>query len=419
MRFRSSVIYTLVIATLAIPTPAMAQGKVIDLTVDMLDRWFTARGKQNTEAKNVEPQVADVDAKLKKYQDCKRDFEAGGSVVGGGMGRLAARGGIKLKCGKNDEGAYQKERASIMEGPEMAGASAGGFKIDDYRNLSGKLESYLGGDESGFSKGGLDILKSRQKQVASALGMSAALAELAGATRSMGGGGGRGRGPDVWDTDYAWLWISELFAVQYLSGATMFESDYKPGEWTKWRIFTAEDESQTQETERAFLGTTSDGGEWWRMKTISNYRDGDKIVEADTVALEALFKPQDNDGSVQKLVRMRGKLPGSADAQEMMVPEQWSMWNMRGAFSAKPTKESIEGATVGIEDVKTPAGSFKAKHVRFGQGGGTIDWWLDETSVGGWVKFAALDNEKKPMYTMELIGKGKGAKSELGVTITK
>jgi hypothetical protein len=90
---------------------------------------------------------------------------------------------------------------------------------------------------------------------------------------------------------------------------------------------------------------------------------------------------------------------------------------MMGAFPYKPTKESIDGATVGIEDVKTPAGSFKAKHVRFGQGGGTLDWWLDETSVGGWVKFSALDNEKKPMYTMELVGKGLGAKSELGVVI--
>ena len=42
---------------------------------------------------------------------------------------------------------------------------------------------------------------------------------------------------------------------------------------------------------------------------------------------------------------------------------------------------------------------------------------VDETTVGGWVKFAAIDNEKKPMYTMELVGKGTGAKSELGVTI--
>jgi hypothetical protein len=94
------------------------------------------------------------------------------------------------------------------------------------------------------------------------------------------------------------------------------------------------------------------------------------------------------------------------------------MWNMTGGLGFKPTKESIEGATVGVEDVKTPAGSFKARHVRFGQGGGTIDWWLDETTVGGWVKFAAVGDDKEAKYTMELVGRGTGAKSELGVTFT-
>ena len=417
MRLRTAVLLSLPLALAAVPASARGQGRVIDLTVEMLDRWFTAREKQQLEEKNVAPQLADLDAKIRKYQECKRDFEAGGSAVGGRLGRLGARAGIKAKCGGTDDAAYQKERSKIMEGPENAAASAGGFKLDEYRMLGMRFEAYLGGDESGFSKAGLDLLKSRNTQLATALGMPAAVAELAGSGRSMGGGGGRGRGPDTWNTDYAWIWISQLFAVQYLSGATMFEKDYQPGEWTRWQITVAENEGESQFTERAFLGKTSEGAEWWRMKTITNYLEDGKIVEADTVSLEALFKPQDDEGATQQLVRMRGKLPGNAEPQEMMVPEQWSMWNMRGAFSMKPTPESVEGATVGIEDVKTPAGTFKAKHVRFGQGGGTIDWWLDDSAVGGWVKFAAIDNEKKAVYTMEMIGKGTGARSELGVTI--
>lgn len=418
MRLRGALLLSVSAALLALPDRAPAQGRVIDATVDMLDRWFTARDKQKVEEKNVEPQVADVDARLKKYQDCKKDFEAGGAAVGGRFGRLAARGGIKAKCGSMDETDFQKERSKILGGPEAAAAGAGGFGLDEFRLLSSRLQAYLGGDESGFSKPSLDILKPRMKQLSTAFGMPAMGAEVAGGGGGrMMGGGARGRGPDVWNTDYAWMWISQLFAVQYLSGATMFETDYKPGEWTRWSITTKDNDDETQETERAFLGKTTDGGEWWRMKTITNYMEGGKVSNADTVALEALFKPQDQDGYFQKLVRMRGKLPGNPEAQEMMVPEQWSMWNMRGPFQNKPTAESIEGATVGVEDVKTPAGSFKAKHVRFGQGGGTIDWWLDSTAVGGWVKFSALDNEKKPMYTMEMLGKGTGAKSELGVTI--
>ncbi len=410
MRFRGALLVSLVCAPLAVPSPVVAQGKVIDLTVDMLDRFFTAYDREKSESKSVEPQIADADAKIKKFQQCRRDWEAAGEASGSKLGGFAARMAIRAKCGSSDDEGFQKEKRRLLEGPENAGASAGGFKLPDYRFLKERLQAYLGGDVGGFSAAGLELLKSRQQQLAGLFGVTISVAQA-------GGSGGRGmRGPAVWNTDYAWLWISQLFAIQYLSGATMFEKDYQPGEWTRWQIATADNENETQVTERAFLGRTTEKGEWWRLKTITNHKDGDK-VSADTVTLEALFKPDASNEYVQTLVRMRGKLPGNTDAQEMMVPEQWTTWNMMGAFPYKPTKESIEGATVGVEDVKTPAGAFKAKHVRFGQGGGTIDWWLDETTVGGWVKFAAIGDDKQVRYTMELLGKGTGAKSELGVTI--
>jgi hypothetical protein len=408
MRFRSALLLAFAVASIAAPRPVRAQ-KVIDVTVDMLDRFFKAYDKEKSETANVAPQLAEVDGKISKFEQCKKDWEAAGAASGSKLGGFAARMAIRAKCGSSDADGYRKDRQRIMDGPENAAASAGGFKIGDYRDLRDRLRAYAGGDESGFSKAGLDILKSRQRQLASLFGIEMTVAQ-SGAGRGM-------RGPAVWNTDYAWLWISQLFAVQYLSGATMFEKDYRPGEWTRWQISTADAADETQITERAFLGKTSDKGEWWRLKTINNYKDGDKTT-ADTVTLEALFKPDSSNEYVQQLVRMRGKLPGSTDAQEMMVPQQWAMWNMMGAFPYKPTKESIDGATIGVEDVKTPAGSFKAKHVRFGQGGGTMDWWLDESAVGGWVKFAAVGDDKQAKYTMELLGKGLGAKSELGVTFT-
>jgi hypothetical protein len=403
MRPRGSLFIALILALAVVPTPARAQ-KVIDLTVDMLDRWFTARDKENTETRSLEPQLAEVDGKIKKFEQCKRDWEAAGAATGSRLGGLGARMAIKAKCGSSDSDGFQKERQRIMEGPENAAATAGGFKLADYRNLKDRLQGWLNGDESGFSKSGLDLLKSKRTQLASAFGMSVNVAQ-SGASRGM-------RGPNVWTTDFAWLWISQLFTVQYLSGATMFEKDYKPGEWTKWQVSTADTED-VQINERAFLGRQTDRGEWWRMKTIMTDKGAGT---ADTVVMEALFRPDSSNEYVQTLVRMRARFPGNTEAQEMMVPEQWAMWNMAGTMP-KPTKESVDGATVGTETVTTPAGTFRAKHVRFGGGGGTLDWWLDETSVGGWVKFAAIDNEKKPMYTMELLGKGVGAKSELGITI--
>jgi hypothetical protein len=404
MRFRGTLLAAVIAASAVLPTPAKGQ-KVIDLTVDMLDRWFTAHDKEKSELKNVEPQLADVDGRIGKFEQCKKDWETAGAASGSRVGGLAARMAIRAKCGSSDSDGMRKDRQKIMDGPENAAAAAGGFKLGDYRNLKEKLQFYVNGDESWFSKSGLDLLKSKKNQLASAFGVSVAVAQSGASGRGM-------RGPNVWTSDYAWLWISQLFTVQYLSGATMFEKDYKPGEWTRWQVTTADNED-VQTNERAFLGRQTDRGEWWRMKTIMT----DKAAgTADTVVMEALFRPDSTNEYVQTLVRMRGKFPGNAEAQEMMVPEQWAMWNMAGAMP-KPTKESVDGATVGTESITTPAGTFRAKHVRFGGGGGTLDWWLDETSVGGWVKFSALDNEKKPMYTMELVSKGTGAKSELGITI--
>ena len=410
MRFRALALGSLLVAS-AVPAPARAQGKQIDATIDMIDRFFAARDKEKSESKGVEPQVTDLDAKINKYEQCRKDFEAAGAASGSNVGGFAARMAIRAKCG-SDPNDLRKQKQNLLNGPENAGAAAGKFKLDEYRNLKEKLLGYVNGDESWFTKGGLDVLKGYRSRLASDFGVT--LASQAGA--GMGGGGRGAHGPAVWSTDYAWVWISQMFTIQYLSGATMFESEYKPGEWTKWTISTEDNADEVQQTERAFLGKTAEGAEWWRMRTITNYKDGSDS-KADTVTLEALFKPEQGNEQIQQLVRMRGKLPGNSEAQEMMVPQQWSMWNMNGSFQMKPTKESIEGATVGTETIKTPAGTFTAKHVRFGQGGGTIDWWLDDKTVGGWVKFAAIGDDKKEKYKMELLGKGVGAKSELGVTI--
>ena len=408
MRFRPTLLLSFALALVTVPTPAHGQ-RVIDLTADALERWLNGKDKENQETKAVQSQLTEADAKIQKVEQCKRDFEAAGSA-GGRLGGLAARIAIKKKCGASDAGDMQKERQQIVEGPEMAGAQMAKMKLNDYRNMKEKIQHWLSGDESGFTKAGLDLLKPKRPSIASLFGVSADVAQASRASS------GRGmRGPNMYAGDMAWVWISQLFTIQYLSGAAMFEKDYKPGEWTKWSITTADNEDQ-QQTEKAFLGKTADGAEWWRFKTITSYKDGDKTA-ADTIVLESLFKPEPGNEQMQKLVRMRGKFPGQAEAQEMMVPEQWGMWNLNGSMGMKPTKESVEGATVGVETVTTPAGTFKARHVRFGQGNGSIDWWLDDTAAGGWVKFVATDNEKQPQYTMQMIGKGVGAKSELGVVI--
>jgi hypothetical protein len=140
---------------------------------------------------------------------------------------------------------------------------------------------------------------------------------------------------------------------------------------------------------------------------MNENRGGNDVV--DTVTLEAMFKPM--GPQVKQLVRMRGKLPGNPEPQEMIVPQAMSMLPMSGAFGMKPTPESLDGATVGAETVDR----FSAKHVKFGMGGGSIEWWLADAAPGGVVKFKASNNSGKGTYQMEMVAQGTGAVSELGI----
>jgi hypothetical protein len=383
--------------------PLLHAQKAVDITVDILDRLLRGYKVEQTETAKVEPQLKELDEKLRKFLECKRDFEAAGNASGSAVGGLAARLAMRAKCGASNEDGIVKDREKVLEGPDNAGAKAGNFKLADYRLYRDRVKDYLRGDRSGFSAASLDVLAARAGELSSLFGISAVSASSGsvGAGRSV-------RGPAVWTTDFAWQYIGELFAMQYMSGATMFETPYQPGQWTKWQVTAAEGSDEQQSLERAFLFVTADGGEWWRLKTVTTTkRDGKD--ETETVVLEALFKPMSEQ--VKQLVRMRGKLPGSAEPQELMVPQAMSMVSLAGAFPFKPTPESVAGATIGTETV----GTVSARHVRYGAGGGTLDWWLSDTTPGGWVRFSMADEAKKIVYRMEMVGQGTGAQSELGI----
>ena len=202
-----------------------------------------------------------------------------------------------------------------------------------------------------------------------------------------------------------------MFMMMYGTGASVFDQPYQPGQWTRWQM-QGEDEDDRQTIERAYLMATPDGGEWWRFKSITTSLEGSREV-ADTLVLEGLFKRQ-GEGSLQ-LLRMRSKMPGDREPNEMMVPQNMSTVNTLGMYGARPTPESIEGATMGTETIRTPAGSFSAKRVRFSAPEGRADWWITDQVPGGWVKYRASESDSDVIYVMELIAHGTGAKSELGV----
>src|SRR5205823_637191 len=97
MRFRRLALFGALVATAA--SPLKAQKGVIDLTADMLERWLNGARTEKTEMGKVDQQVADQQAKIKKFRDCKIAFETAGEASGSRLGGLAARMAIRARCG--------------------------------------------------------------------------------------------------------------------------------------------------------------------------------------------------------------------------------------------------------------------------------------------------------------------------------
>lgn len=220
------------------------------------------------------------------------------------------------------------------------------------------------------------------------------------------------RMPAVWTPDLTPLYMNYLFMMAFHSGSyELAGTDYEVGEWTRWRMAGTEMEEsgeQPVEVERALLHRTAEGLEWWRAKYVSATEEG-----RDSITVEALLDPESGE-----IRRMRGKMPGEEEAKEMPVEE--------GTYSyTRPTqltKESMEGALVGTETVRVPAGTFTADHLRYGTGYGSYDWWFNETLPGGLVKYSRTHEEtdatgatERHNWIMELVRSGTGAKSALGV----
>lgn len=222
----------------------------------------------------------------------------------------------------------------------------------------------------------------------------------------------------AWGPHMMQFYTGYLFSLAFHSGSYAPAGEvYEPGEWTRWQIVQTGQEGPAPEIERAFLRREADGSEWWRVRYVVFGDDGDGNMTPDTILLEGKFSADKS-----QLVRLRGKMPGDAQANEMPVEE-----GTYGYVEPIPlTEESLQGATVGTATVRVPAGSFSTQHVRYGNlgGGGTIEWWLNDDVPGGMVKYSntsqgqASEDGDTPdpyNYTVELLAHGTGATSATGI----
>lgn len=222
----------------------------------------------------------------------------------------------------------------------------------------------------------------------------------------------------MWGPHMMQFYTGYLFSLAFHSGSyAPAGEEYEQGEWTKWRIVQSDQEGPPPEFERAFLRREADGSEWWRVRYVVMGDDGSGNMQPDTILLEGKFSPDKS-----QLVRLRGKMPGDTQANEMPVEE-----NTYGYVEPTPlTEESLQGATVGTESVRVPAGTFTARHVRYGAmgGGGTSEYWLNDDVPGGMVKYSQTSAQESTSegetpdpynYTVELVAHGSGATSATGI----
>ncbi len=192
------------------------------------------------------------------------------------------------------------------------------------------------------------------------------------------------------------MYMGFIFQYAFSSGGyDVSQVGYKPGEYTRW---TGKGQNgKAIGIERAHLFDDAQGRQWWKVKFTDD--------ENKTTILEGLLDPQQ-----KKFVRMRAKFPDDKEGNEMPMDEQ--------NYYVPPqhlSKESVEGATKGVESVSVPAGTFSARHVVFSNMSGTAEWWLADKVPGGSVK-QLMKNPKsdEDRWEMDLAAYGSDAKSELG-----
>lgn len=207
-----------------------------------------------------------------------------------------------------------------------------------------------------------------------------------------------------------------VFNVLFYQGGYYLSTDeYRVGEWSTWR---SEGTTEGDWFQKVLLRRHDNGNEWWRVETQSTDGSGEK----QSVIMEALFTAPEDTTGARRVLRMRALLPDDKEPAEIPITrENRSSWYF--ARSQRLTDESLDGMTVGEENVETPAGTFLAKHLRTSGADRSLhEWWLNDAVPGQLVKFTRTsnDDEKKLIYAVNLIDFGtEQTESKLDIDLDK
>jgi len=188
--------------------------------------------------------------------------------------------------------------------------------------------------------------------------------------------------------------IPNAYAQFGKSAGPRFYSDFKPvvGGWSEYQITTSGEPPSKMRI--AIVG--KEGDAYW-YETVMEGRQEGRIISKMLVS--------GNPGDKKNVTRMIFK---TGDDPAMEMPVQMMQ---RGPQSQEPKGKMIDK---GEETIKVPAGTFKAQHYQYQDGGVVADTWIyKDISPYGAVKSQSKD------FEMVLTGYGTGAKTLITETPKK
>jgi hypothetical protein len=190
-----------VLVALTVASSAVA-AQELAINTDVLDRFVTAHDKEREEIAALDPQLREIDRKIRRFRECKLAFEAAGSATRSRLGGLAARAGIRARCGANNEGEIEREKETLRTQATTRAAQAGNFTVPVFSRLRIRLERiYAYGDRAGLAAPELEAVNARRERFASIFGGGTAVADAI-------------RTRDAWPVDCGHLLGLRRFAVR-------------------------------------------------------------------------------------------------------------------------------------------------------------------------------------------------------------
>jgi hypothetical protein len=165
---------------------------------------------------------------------------------------------------------------------------------------------------------------------------------------------------------------------------------FKTGHWVEYAIRRVGGPRGTSRFR--FAAVAREGQSWWLEMAVSQGGQGASVMK--TLVRPGATSP--SEGLQRMIIQPAGHLP-------LELPVEGTE-NQRPAFA----EGGAPGVLVGHEGVRTPAGTFRARHYRKGRGSAAHHIWVSDR-VGLW----GVVQYRSPRVHLTLIGQGRGAASQV------